>query len=158
MLSCRQGGEGRRVGTRVMALDLGERRIGVAISDPTRTLARSLGVLERRSRAEDFAAIAALVREHEVGLVVVGLPRSLDGKMGPQARRMKRYADALARALSVPLVLWDESFSTVTAAQLLIETRQAARKRRQRIDAVAAAVILQDYLDAQTADHLSVDC
>lgn len=142
-------------GARVMALDLGERRIGVAISDPTHSLARSLCVLERRSRQEDFAVIAELVREHEVGMVVVGHPRSLDGTIGPQARRVKRYADALAGALPVPLVLWDERLSTSTAEQLMIETGQPARKRRRRIDAVAAAVILQDYLDAQTPDHSS---
>ena len=145
-------------GTRVMALDLGERRIGVAVSDPTRMLARSLCVLERRSRAEDFAAIAELVREHQVGLVIVGLPRSLDGMMGPQARRVQRYANALAEVLSVPLILWDERLSTSSAEQLMIEAGRPARKRRQRIDAVAAAVILQDYLDAQTADHPLAGC
>ena len=143
----------RRMGTRVLALDPGERRIGVAISDPTRTLARSLCVLERRSRQEDFAAIAALVREHGVGLVVVGHPRSLDGTIGPQARRVERYADALAKTLPVPLILWDERLSTFTAGQLMIKAGQSARKRRERIDAVAAAVILQDYLDAQAADR-----
>lgn len=140
-------------GTRVMALDLGERRIGVAISDPTRTLARSLCVLERRSKQEDFTAIAELVREHGVDLVVVGHPRSLDGTIGPQARRVQRYADALAEVLPVPLILWDERLSTSTAEQLMIEAGRPARKRRKRIDAVAAAVILQDYLDAQAPDQ-----
>ena len=139
--------------TRVMALDLGERRIGVAISDPTRTLARSLCVLERRSKQEDFTAIAELVREHGVDLVVVGHPRSLDGTIGPQARRVQRYADALAEVLPVPLILWDERLSTSTAEQLMIEAGRPARKRRKRIDAVAAAVILQDYLDAQAPDQ-----
>ena len=138
--------------TRVMALDLGERRIGVAISDPTRILARSLCVLERRSKKEDFTAIAELVREHGVDLVVVGHPRSLDGTIGPQARRVQRYADALAEVLPVPLILWDERLSTSTAEQLMIEAGRPARKRRKRIDAVAAAVILQDYLDAQAPD------
>jgi len=135
-----------------MALDLGERRIGVAISDPTRILARSLCVLERRSKKEDFTAIAELVREHGVDLVVVGHPRSLDGTIGPQARRVQRYADALAEVLPVPLILWDERLSTSTAEQLMIEAGRPARKRRKRIDAVAAAVILQDYLDAQAPD------
>ncbi|MDY7039940.1 MAG: Holliday junction resolvase RuvX [Chloroflexota bacterium] len=141
-----------KTSTRVLALDLGERRIGVAISDPTRTLARSLCVLERRSRQEDFAAIAEFVREHEVGLVLVGYPRSLDGTVGPQARRTSNYADELAQTLSVPLVLWDERLSTVTAEQLMIESGRSARKRRKWIDAVAAAIILQDYLDAQSPE------
>jgi putative Holliday junction resolvase len=145
------------VGTRVLALDPGERRIGVAISDPTRTLARSLCVLERRSRQEDFAAIAELVREHKIGLVVVGHPRNLNGTIGPQARRVKRYVDALAKTLPVPLILWDERLSTLTAERLMIETGRPARKRRKRIDAVAAAVILQDYLDIQAADRSGSD-
>ncbi len=141
----------KRMDTRVLALDVGERRIGVAVSDPTRTIARSLCVLERRSREEDFAAIAELVREHRVGLVVVGHPRSMNGTIGPQARRVSRYAEALAKTLPVPLILWDERLSTSTAEQLMIETGHSARQRRKRIDAVAAAVILQDYLDAQSS-------
>jgi putative Holliday junction resolvase len=143
----------KEMGKRVLALDLGERRIGVAISDPTHTLARSLCVLERRSRQEDFAAIAELVREHEVELVVVGHPRSLDGTIGPQARRVERYADTLAKTLPVPLIFWDERLSTCIAEQLMIEAGRTARKRRKRVDAVAAAVILQNYLDAQVANR-----
>jgi putative Holliday junction resolvase len=143
----------KEVGSRVLALDLGDRRIGVAISDPTRTLARSLCVLERRSRQEDFAAIAELVREHEVELVVVGHPRSMNGTVGPQARRVERYAHALSKSLPVPMIFWDERLSTFTAEQLMIEAGRPARKRRKRIDAVAAAVILQDYLDAYAPDH-----
>lgn len=132
--------------SRLMALDVGEVRIGVAVSDPTGTLATPHTVIRRRSKAEDFAAVARLVAELEVERVVVGLPLTLSGEMGPQARRVTRYARALARALEVPVELYDERYSTVTADELLV---QSGRKRRVPIDAAAAAVILQDYLESQ---------
>ena len=131
---------------RVMALDIGERRIGVAVSDPSGTLARPHAVIQRRSKVMDFAAVARLVAELEVERVVVGLPLSLNGEIGPQARRVTRYAQALAQALEVPVELYDERYSTVTADALLAET---GRKRRVPIDAAAAAVILQDYLESR---------
>jgi putative Holliday junction resolvase len=131
---------------RVMALDIGERRIGVAVSDPSGTLARPHAVIQRRSKVMDFAAVARLVAELEVERVVVGLPLSLNGEIGPQARRVTRYAQALAQALEVPVELYDERYSTVTADALLAEI---GRKRRVSIDAAAAAVILQDYLESR---------
>jgi len=137
---------------RILALDVGERRVGIAISDPTGTVARPLQTLVRCSREEDFAAIAALVAEHDVGLVVVGQPLSLDGTEGPQARRVARYAEALAATLPVPVVAWDERFTTVAAGEILRQNRRQ-RKRRARakgeVDAIAAAVILQSYLDSR---------
>jgi putative Holliday junction resolvase len=137
----------------VLALDVGERRIGVAISDPTGMLARPLQTLMRGSREEDFAAIAALVAEHDAGLVVVGRPLSLDGTEGPQARRVARYAGALAAHLPVPVVPWDERFTTQAAEEILRQSGKGRGRRRVRakgeLDAVAAAVILQSYLDSQ---------
>jgi putative Holliday junction resolvase len=129
---------------RVLALDVGERRIGVAVSDPTGMLATPHGVIRRRSKAEDFAAVARMVAELGAEKVVVGLPLSLNGDVGPQARRVMRYAQALARALSVPVELYDERYSTVTADELLAEGGR--KRRRTPIDAAAAAVILQEYL------------
>lgn len=138
---------------RVLGLDVGERRVGIAISDPTGTVARPLQALVRGSREEDFAAIAALVVEHDVGLVVVGRPLSLDGTEGPQARRVARYAEALAARLPVRLVSWDERFTTVEAEEILRQSRSKREMRRARtageLDAVAAAVILQSYLDSE---------
>ncbi len=138
---------------RILALDVGDKRIGVAISDVNQILARSLQVIERRSRQEDFAAVARLVEEYEVEKVVVGYPRSLNGSIGRQARKVKRYATRLAQALSVPVVLWDERLSTVTAEELMREVGPKGRRKRQkRVDAVAAAVILQDYLDSKVKE------
>lgn len=141
---------------RILGLDVGERRVGVAISDPTGTVVRPLQTLVSSSREKDLAAVAALVDEHDVGLVVVGQPLSLDGTEGPQARRIARYALALAEHLSVPVVSWDERFTTVAAKEIL--SRNRSRKKRQRarakgqVDAIAAAVILQSYLDSQNND------
>ena len=143
---------------RILGLDPGERRIGIAISDPTGTLAHPLQTLVRGSREEDFAAIAALVAEHDVDLVVVGWPLSLDGTEGPQARRVARYTDALAACLPVPVVSWDERFTTAAADEILRQIRGRKGRRRARargqVDAIAAAVILQSYLDS--ADQLAV--
>ena len=138
---------------RYLCLDVGQRNIGVAISDPTGTIARPLQVLTHRSRKEDFSAISDLVEEYDVDAVVVGRPISLDGAIGPQAQRVDRYTEALAEYLGVPVIPWDERFSTVTADEILRETRKEKAKRRARangeIDAIAAAVILRSYLDSQ---------
>lgn len=138
---------------RILALDVGERRIGVAISDETQTLARSLTVHHRRSKAQDFEALGRLVREQAVTAIVVGLPLSPESTEGQQARRIRRYAAALSEALAAdnldpPLIFYDESLSTITADKLMIASGRKRRDRRRRIDAVAAAVILQDYLNA----------
>jgi putative Holliday junction resolvase len=134
---------------RVLALDVGDKRIGVAISDPTQSLARSLGVIERASCQEDFAAIAGLVGQYEVETVVVGYPRSLDGTTGQQAQKVEQFVAGLAKVLTVPVLLRDERLSTVSAQRLMREAGLRGKKMRERLDAAAAAVILQDYLDSQ---------
>jgi putative Holliday junction resolvase len=133
---------------RVLALDPGERRVGIAISDPSGTLARPLQTLVRTSKSKDFAAIAALVAEHDISLVVVGRPLSLDGTEGPQAQRVARYAQALADHLPIRVISWDERYTTATAEEILRQNRKK-RKNKGELDAVAAAVILQSYLDSQ---------
>ncbi|MCX7681616.1 MAG: Holliday junction resolvase RuvX [Anaerolineae bacterium] len=135
-----------------MGLDVGDKRIGIAISDPSGTVARPLCALERRSQQRDFDAIAALVAEHGVELVVVGHPLSLNGTEGAQARSISGYALALRERLSVPVLLWDERFSTTEAQEVLLQTRSRSQRFTARksgeLDAVAAAVILQHYLDS----------
>lgn len=135
---------------RILALDVGDRRIGVAVSDPTGLIARPLRVLERRSKKEDFAAIAALVAEYGAERVVVGRPLTPKGRVGQQAQRVEKYAQALAEALPVPVELWDERYTTVAAEEILRETRKpSARREKRDVDALAAAVLLQDYLAAR---------
>ncbi len=142
---------------RALGLDVGERRVGIAISDPLGVVARPLQALERASREEDFAAIATLVAEYNVELVVVGRPISLDGTDGPQSRQISRYTERLAAALPVPVVSWDERFTTATAEQILIRSRSKKERRRARadggVDALAAAVILQSYLDGHCMEE-----
>jgi putative Holliday junction resolvase len=110
---------------RILGLDIGEKRIGVAFSDPGQVLATPWGIIERGSKEGDFARIRDLVEEFGAEKVVVGYPLSLDGNAGPQARRVERYAAAMAEALAVPVILWDERYSTKTAADYLRHGRQA---------------------------------
>jgi putative Holliday junction resolvase len=133
---------------RLMALDIGERRIGVALSDPGRMLARGLQVITRGSRQADASLIASLVREHEVEKIIVGHPLRLDGSAGEQARRIEAYARELQQDTGVPVLLWDESYSTERAREAMIEAGRKRKERKERLDAVAAAVILQDYMDS----------
>jgi putative Holliday junction resolvase len=138
---------------RILALDVGERHTGVAISDPTAIIARPLETIDHHSKEEVVSAVTALVEEHGAGAVVIGRPLSLDGTVGPQARCVDTYAAALEEALDVPVIPWDERFSTATADEVLRLTRKEKARRRARssgeIDAIAAAVILQSYLDSQ---------
>jgi len=136
---------------RLLALDIGEKRIGVAVCDESGTLARPLTTLTRASKREDFERIAWLVAEQNVERVIAGYPRSLSGEEGPQAQRVCRYVEALSAALSVPVELWDERYTTVEATERLREVLPKRKLRdRGRLDAAAAAIILQDYLDAHT--------
>jgi putative holliday junction resolvase len=135
---------------RALGLDLGSKRIGVAVSDRSGTIASPLTVLQRsRSRRTDHERIAALVREEEAELVVVGMPRSLSGGDGPAARAATAEIAALASVVDVPVEPYAERFSTVTANRALAESGVRGPARRQVVDKVAAAVILQSWLDAR---------
>ena len=134
---------------RALGIDLGTRRVGLALSDSGGLLATPLEVLQRSgTEAGDHAAIAAVVAELEVEVVVVGLPLSLDGSTGVSARAAQAEADRLARALGVPVVTHDERLTTVSAEQHLRSGQVKGRRRRQVVDMVAAAVLLQSWLDA----------
>ncbi len=132
---------------RVLAIDVGEQRTGVALSDPLGMLASPLTVLSGPTREAELEAIEQLIDKHHVERVIVGYPRSLSGAIGPQAQRVDQYVEQLRAHVQVPVVLWDERLSTAQAERLIHETGRSVR--RERIDAAAAAVILQSYLDAQ---------
>ena len=132
---------------RYLGLDVGDRRIGVALSDETGTLATPLDTYERTGPRKDLKAIGRLVRERGAGEVVVGLPRRLDGEVGPQAQKVIDFMDALRPAVGVPVVPWDERFTSVVARQALTEAGVSRRDRKAVIDKVSAALILQNYLD-----------
>lgn len=127
----------------VLAVDPGEARLGIAVSDPTGTIARPERVIPHVSRARDAALIVDIATENHAGSIVIGLALDQEGRIGPQARRAVRLAEAVGAATTLPVLTWDESGSTLAAP---------GRSRRDpMLDARAAAVFLQDYLDAQTA-------
>ena len=138
--------------SRVLALDVGERRIGVAVSDPTGLLARPLTTIQRQSNVQAVADILALVGEWTPTTVLIGLPRNMDGSLGPQADKVMAFGRKLEPSLGVPIVYWDERLSTVGAAEILHKQGVQAREQRSRVDAVAAAVFLQEYLNAQRGE------
>lgn len=132
---------------RVVGLDLGSRRIGVAVSDPTGTLASPYEVVERSPRSYD--QIRRIVEEVEAERVVVGLPLSLSGKEGPAATAAKEEAAALADVLDVPVETYDERLTTVSANRSMMDLKMKADARRRVVDKVAAAVMLQSWLEAR---------
>ena len=152
---------------RVLALDVGERRIGLAISDPDGRVAVPLETLERRDENADLRALADLVEREGVQVVVVGLPLSLDGSVGPQAERTQEFARRLAGVIPRPLEMWDERLSTIAAERARAPSRPPTRRGKRRAgtserrrpperrqgarDALAATLILQAYLDSRSS-------
>ncbi len=132
-----------------MALDVGERRIGVALSDPTRTLATPLTTIRAEPRAIALQRISALIREHEVTALVVGLPLTMSGDIGPQATLVQQFVEELRQMIAIPLFFVDERLTTVAAERMMIDLKLKPEQRRARIDEVAASIILQDFLDVQ---------
>lgn len=132
---------------RLLGLDVGHVKIGVSVCDSLEIAAFPVGLVRRvGSLKSDVAAMAALAVEQEAEGIVIGLPLSLDGEIGPQAEKTQGFAKALANLLPIPIVLWDESLSSVEAEEILIRRRVSRAKRREQIDQTAAALILESYL------------
>ncbi len=134
---------------RVLALDLGQRRIGLARSDPLGISAQGLPTLQRQRFGEDMAALAALAQQHQVKLWLIGLPRHMSGEEGRQAQAARRFGAALTRHTGVPVQFWDERLTTVEAQRVLTEAGASLSTRQRAIDRLSAVVLLQSYLDAQ---------
>jgi putative holliday junction resolvase len=132
---------------RVMGLDVGERRIGVALSDADRTLATPLTTIRAAPREYALEQLQRLAHEYSVVELVVGLPLTLRGEIGPQATIVQAFAAELERALNLPVALFDERLTSAAAEQLLRDLGVKPAKRKEQIDQVAAAIILQDFLD-----------
>jgi putative Holliday junction resolvase len=130
-------------------VDLGDARIGLALSDPLGLTAQPLGYLEGGGRAASLARVVASAREHGAVTIVVGHPRLMSGQSGERALAAERFADALRAALGIHVVLWDERLTSVAAQKTLIDGGVRRRRRREVVDAIAAALILQGWLDAQ---------
>jgi putative Holliday junction resolvase len=135
---------------RFLALDVGDERVGVAISDEAGFLARPLETLRRAPGPAGFHRLAEIIAAQGVGAVIVGLPLLPDGAEGRQVESARAYARGLKAHVAVPIIYWDERYSTQRAASALLEAGSGRLRRRRRIDAAAAAVILQDYLDERS--------
>ncbi len=143
-------------GTRILGLDHGTKRIGVALSDELGWTAQPLETYQRRSLDADLAHIRELVIEHEVGRVVIGLPLRTSGEVGPEAQAVEQFRQLLEGALPVPVVAWDERHTTQSAEAVLLEADVSRAKRKQVIDRIAAAILLKDYLASQAPRDVTV--
>ncbi len=132
---------------RVLGVDYGLARIGLALSDPTGLLAQGLLVLKRESDAQAVSALKAIIDEHGVDEVVVGLPRNMNGTIGERARQCQSFADLIAQSASIPVALYDERLTTVAATRVLVDADMSRKKRKRVVDEVAATILLQNFLD-----------
>lgn len=133
---------------RILSVDHGEKRIGLALSDPTATIAGPLKVIQHISRMLDAAQVATLAAEHEVGLIVIGQSFDEEGHPNLAGRRAARFAEALKEQTDIPIILWDESFSTQDARATRIEMGVSRKKRAGHMDELAAVMILRSYLES----------
>ena len=134
-------------GQRILALDLGEKTIGLALSDVTRTVASPMQTLAKMKFTANAAELVALAAEHEVGGIVIGLPINMDGSEGPRAQSARQFAANLSEKTALPIALWDERLSTAAVTRTLIEADASRARRAQLVDKLAAAYILQGALD-----------
>ena len=134
---------------RVMAVDYGDARIGVAVSDASATLAGDAWVLNEKSAHEAARTISAEATARGVGVIVVGYPKNMNGTVGPRAEKSEQFADRIRSQCSINVVLWDERMTTLSANRILTETGKFGKKRKKTVDAVAASLILESYLKSR---------
>ena len=134
---------------RILGLDVGSKTIGMAVSDELELIANTLATLQRKGMAQDLRNLAAVIAEQEVGEIVVGLPKNMNGSLGPSAQMVLELVEELKRTVAQPVVTWDERLSTVAAEKVLLEADMSRKKRKKVIDQVAAVLILQGYLDSR---------
>jgi putative Holliday junction resolvase len=132
---------------RILALDHGSKRIGVAVSDETRTIAQPLEFVPAEPFADFLARLRQLIREKEIGVILVGLPRNMDGSYGPAAEKVQTFVAALRDAVVVPVETLDERLTSAQANRVLIQGGVRRAKRKEKVDKMAAAILLQSYLD-----------
>jgi len=130
-----------------MGLDMGSHTIGLAISDESGLIAQSLETIKRRSVDEDFKEISRVIDQFKIEKIVVGLPKNMNGTLGKQAEMVLQWIEALKKRIPLPVVTWDERLTTVGATKILLEADLSRKKRKKVIDQLAAALILQGFLD-----------
>ena len=141
------------MGTRILGLDIGDKRIGVALGDPTGILASPLTIIDRITDDGAIDEILRITTEREVARIIVGLPRSMDGGIGHQAEKVQSFTEALQQRTTVPVEYRDERLTTVTAIRLKQEASTRKLNRKTRYDAMAAAIILQEYLNEKPLEN-----
>jgi putative Holliday junction resolvase len=133
---------------RIIGIDLGEKRIGVAVSDALNITAQSVGTIERKSIKSDFKKIEALIKEYDAGKLVVGLPLNMDGTNGRSASRAIDFVNELKKVIQIESELVDERLTTAQGERIFLEAGMSRKKRRKNLDKIAAQLILQNYLDS----------
>ena len=139
---------------KIMAVDLGDVRTGLAICDATEMLASPVGVLEERDPQRLLKKVADAVREHRAETIVIGYPKNMNGSVGERAEKSEKFSSLLGEIIDIPVVLWDERGTTVSAIRHLNETNTRGQKRKKVIDAVAAVIILESYLNYRRNTNL----
>lgn len=134
---------------RAMGLDVGDKTIGVAVSDLLGLTAQGVETIRRTNKKADYARIGELIKEKEVSKIIVGLPKNMNGTIGPQGEKVLEFVEGLKNRFKVEIILWDERLTTVAAERSLIEADMRRKKRKTVIDMVAATYILQGYLDSR---------
>jgi len=133
---------------KILGLDIGEKRIGIAISDELGYTAQGMRVMNRSGLEDDLTVLRELIKETEATEVVVGLPKNMDGSLGESAQKVLVFAKQMEEYLSIPVILWDERWTTAEATRLLVDADISRAKRRKVVDKLAAVLILQGYLDS----------
>jgi putative Holliday junction resolvase len=134
---------------KILGLDVGQVRIGIAISDATQTIAQSRNFIKRSNIKDDLRSIKSIVEENDVGLIVIGLPLNMDGSSGKQAEAILEFKDIIAKEINLPIETYDERLTSKQAESILIEGDISRKKRKGKIDALAAVLILQGFLDSR---------
>ncbi|WP_314587233.1 Holliday junction resolvase RuvX [Paenibacillus terrigena] len=135
--------------TKILGLDYGDRRIGVAVSDMYGWTAQGLDVIDRKRDSNELKRIGEMIEANEVSEIVLGLPKNMNGTIGPRGEICMAFAQTLQEAFNLPVHLWDERLSTVSAERTLVEADVSRKKRKQVVDKMAATLILQNYLDSK---------
>jgi putative Holliday junction resolvase len=134
-------------------MDVGARRIGLAVSDPLGITAQGIETLERRNKRTDFGILERVIKRYEVGEIVVGYPLQMSGNTGAQSEKMAAFAEELRRRFALPVHLWDERLTTAEAHRILDETEMSTRRRGEVIDQMAAVLILQSFLERRSQER-----
>lgn len=134
---------------KILALDVGNKRIGTALSDPLNILAQPLYTIHRKGLERDIEEILNIIKENNVGTIVVGLPKNMDGTVGFQGEKTQKFAEILSNHTDIEIVMWDERLTTISARRIMIENDVKQKDKKNLVDTVAAVVILENYLNSK---------